>query len=316
MGVEQVTVKKSDSDMRLDRWFQKYYDLSFAQVQKKCRKGEIRINGKRIKGNERISEGMVIRIPPLDKKTDFNQNKVYNPNDAELIKNMVIYKDDDIIAINKPSGIAVQGGTNTLKHIDYLTRYLHRDNQDKPRLVHRIDKDTSGVLILARNRQTATELTSLFKHKKIRKVYWAVVVGEPEMDKGTIQVPLLKKNISGQEKMIPDEEGKNAITEFEVLQRMGGVLTLIALYPLTGRTHQLRAHMEYMDTPILGDGKYGGKKSFISNEAHTKKMHLHARLIDMGKINIVADISGHMLETFKMFNVVQQKYFDEVFKDL
>jgi len=316
MSVKQITVKQSDSDIRLDRWFQKYYDLNFSQIQKKCRKGEIRLDGKRIKGNERISEGMVVRVPPLDKKIYINQNKVYNPNDAEFIKDMVIYKDDDIIAINKPSGIAVQGGTNTLKHIDCLTRYLHRDSQDKPRLVHRIDKDTSGVLVLARNRQTATELTNLFKHKKIRKVYWAVVVGEPEMDKGTIEVPLLKKNIAGQEKMIPDEDGKNAITEFEVLQRMGGVLTLVALYPLTGRTHQLRAHMEYMGNPVLGDGKYGGKKSFISNESHTKKMHLHARLIDMDKINIVADISGHMLETFKMFNVIQQKYFDEVFKDL
>ena len=140
---------------------------------------------------------------------------------------------------------------------------------------------------------------------------------EPEMDKGTIQVPLLKKNISGQEKMIPDEEGKNAITEFEVLQRMGGVLTLVALYPLTGRTHQLRAHMEYIKTPIsYVMVSMGAKNHLYQMKIIQKKCIYTARLIDMGKINIVADISGHMLETFKMFNVVQQKYFDEVFNNL
>ncbi|MGB1360869.1 MAG: RluA family pseudouridine synthase [Alphaproteobacteria bacterium] len=318
MAVEMVTVKPDDADMRLDRWFQKYYDLNFAMVQKKCRKGEIRLDGKRVKGNERVSAGMVVRVPPMDKKiTNPNADKVYNPEDAELIKSMVIHKDDDIIAINKPAGIPVQGGTNTLKHIDHLTRYLHRDNQDKPRLVHRLDKDTSGVLLLARNRKSANDLGDLFKRNKPRKVYWAVIVGEPDMDSGQISAPLIKKNMGGQEKVVVDEdEGKNAITEFEVLQRMGGVLTLVALYPLTGRTHQLRAHMQYMGTPILGDGKYGGKDSFVSNEAHTKKMHLHARLIDTGDLNIVADISGHMKDTFKMFDVNIEPHFDSVFEDL
>ncbi len=316
MPVTTHMVLSTDNGMRLDRWLKTHYDLPFVQVQKRCRKGEIRIDGKRVKGKEILTTGMYVRIPPLYDVPVFKpHSQAYNPQDAVYIKDLVIYKDDDIIALNKPVGIAVQGGVNTPRHIDGLTRYLHRDTQAKPRLVHRLDKDTSGVLLLARNRQSATHLGRAFKYNTLQKIYWAIVVGTPAPSAGIINAPMLKKRIGTTEKIAVDKNGKRAITEYEVLQRIGGVLSLVALYPRTGRTHQLRVHMAYMQTPILGDGKYGGKSAFVSGESHMKKMHLHARSIYIDGIRVTADISPHFKDTVKMFSVDILPHYDTVFMD-
>ena len=312
MAVQIITVSPADNGMRLDKWFKVHYNTSFIQVQKKCRKGEIRIDGKRVKSNATIHTGMQIRIPPLPPKKAPNP-KAYNAQDADFIRSLIIYKDDNIIALNKPAGIAVQGGSHMTIHIDGLCRYLHRDTQQKPRLIHRLDKDTSGVLLLARNKQMATQLGRAFKADKPRKIYWAIVVGEPQIPTGTIKAPILKKRRGSAEKMTVDPDGKHAVTEYEVLHRMGGVLSLLALYPRTGRTHQLRVHMALLNTPILGDGKYGGKNAFVSDEPHMKKMHLHARSITTNGVSVIADIPPHFKQSFKMFEVDILPYYDTVF---
>ncbi len=330
MAVEYITVSQSEDGMRLDKWFKVFYpDLNFIQLQKKCRKGEVRIDSKRAKCGDRVEKGNVIRIPPLgkmEKPKSVLSDKVYNSEDAEFIRQMIVYKDDGVIALNKPAGLAAQGGSNTDKHIDGLSRYLHRDGQDKPRLVHRLDKDTSGVMLMAKTRKVASQLMEAFKNQKPRKIYWAIVVGQPEVSKGTIDMPLSKKTVGKAEKVVIDEEeGKRAVTEFEVLYRLGGVLTVVALWPKTGRTHQLRAHMAYTGTPILGDGKYGGNEAFVSDDKHSKQVHLHARSITIpdnvdgtrGGTVITADLPKHILQTFEAWGVEGTlSSFDKAFEDI
>lgn len=315
MAVETIIIGTSDDGMRLDRWFKTYYNVPFVQVQKKCRKGEIRLNGKRVKGREILQTGMCVRVPPLAPVSVSPSPKAYNADDAHFIRDMVIYQDDRIIALNKPAGLAVQGGANTPRHIDGLSRYLHRDSQEKPRLVHRLDKDTSGVLLLGRSRQSASYVTHMFKSHTPRKVYWAIVVGDVHMDAGTIDAPIAKHNKNGVEKMYVSDDGKRAVTDFQVLERMGDALSLVALWPRTGRTHQLRVHMAHMGTPILGDGKYGGKAAFVSGESHMKKMHLHARSITVDDITITADVSDTFLATCNMFGVDILPAYDGVWCD-
>ena len=330
MAVELKNVSQSEDGLRLDRWFKIFYpDLNFIQLQKKCRKGEVRIDGKRCKCSDRISKGNVIRVPPLrmtEKPVSVLSDKTYSAADAEYVRQMVLYKNDVIVALNKPSGLATQGGTNTDVHIDGLSRYLHRDGQDKPRLVHRLDKDTSGVMVMAKTRKTASEFMQAFKNHKPRKVYWAVIVGQPEVSSGTIDMPLSKKTVGKGEKVVIDEEeGKRAITEFEVLYRLGGALTLVALWPKTGRTHQLRAHMAYTGTPILGDGKYGGNDAFVSDDKHSKHVHLHARSLILpdgitgveAGLKITAELPKHILQTFEVWGVEGSfAEFDKAFGDL
>ena len=330
MAVELITVSQAEDGLRLDRWFKIFYpDLNFIQLQKKCRKGEVRIDGKRAKCGDRVQKGNVIRVPPLNMSTPPKpvlHEKAYVGEDASYIRQMVVYKDDAIIALNKPNGLATQGGSNTDVHIDGLSRYLHRDGQDKPRLVHRLDKDTSGIMLMAKTRKAASELMQAFKSNKPKKVYWAVIVGQPEVSSGTIDMPLSKKTVGKGEKVVIDEEnGKRAITEFEVIYRLGGVLTLIALWPKTGRTHQLRAHMAYTGTPILGDGKYGGNDAFVSDDSHSKKVHLHARSITVPEgitdteagVTLVADLPEHILKTFEAWGVEGSfADFDTAFGDM
>ncbi len=314
MAVKIDTVSPADAGMRLHRWLKTHYDLSFVQVQKRCRKGEIRLNGKRANGKDILQTGMQVRIPPVQSVPSKPIHpKAYNAEDAAYIRNLVIYNDNDIIALNKPAGIAVQGGSDTVRHIDGLSRYLHRH---KPRLVHRLDKDTSGVLLLAKNHRSAAELGRAFHSHKPRKIYWAIVVGEPKIAAGIITAPLIKNRSGNTEKMRVAEGGKRAVTAYEVLQRMGGVVSLIALSPRTGRTHQLRAHMAYLNTPILGDGKYGGKSAFVSDEAHMKKIHLHARSLSVNGITITADIPAHFAATCNVFGVDILPHYDTVFGDI
>ena len=264
-SVEYKHVKKDEQDMRLDRWLKTHYpELPFGQMQRILRKGEVRVEGKRAKANDRLEAGMKIRIPPMNfEKSDRPETEATpkgpDPRDEKLAKSLVIYRDADIIGINKPAGLAVQGGSKTERHLDGMLDFLQFDADDRPRLVHRLDKDTSGVMLLARNRLTAAQLGDAFKTKETRKVYWAITAGIPDIESGTINMPLTKGGGQGKERVFVDEEeGKEAITEFKVLERAGKRLALVALWPRTGRTHQLRAHMAALGTPILGDGKYGG----------------------------------------------------------
>ena len=189
----------------------------------------------------------------------------------------MLYKDEDVLVIDKPAGLAVQGGTGLSSSVDDLLEALQFDAKERPRLVHRLDRDTSGVLALARNAKAAQRLTESFRHRDTRKIYWAVVVGVPEVRGGRIDAPLQKGGARGAERVQVDEEGKRAVTEFAVIEKAGKKAAWLALMPVTGRTHQLRAHCVALGTPILGDGKYAGAAAFLAKESLSRQLHLHAQ---------------------------------------
>ena len=281
-GVSIVKVKQADDGMRLNRWFLKYYPgLSLGRFQKLLRTKQIKVDGKKAEANLKLVAGQEIRIPPLDeeKAVPNFENKV-SAKDAAFIQAMVIYKDENIIVLNKPSGLAVQGGSNTTRHIDGMLEALKFGLEEKPKLVHRIDKDTSGLLVLARNRKYADLLTKAFREHKLPKAYLALVVGCPKNEEGVIKAALEKV---GEKSMVLDD-GKPAVTEYKVLDNAGDKFALIEARPLTGRTHQIRAHLEYLGVPIVGDDKYFGGEARKKFGEITDKLHLHAYKIDLSVI--------------------------------
>ncbi len=322
-GVTKVIVSSDENDMRMDRWFKIHYpDVTFGMLQKLLRKGHIRLDGKRAKSNSRIEADQIIRVPPLNLETrDYSKQKQHaelSQDDIYYMQNMVIHKDDDLIVLNKPSGLAVQGGSNTKRHIDGMLDALKFEYNEKPKLVHRLDKDTSGVLIIARTRVAAQKLTKQFQSKTTEKYYWAVVKSAPKLREGKITLPLLKQGKKGHEKIIaaPDnEDAKSAITLFSTVATVPALASFMVLRPITGRTHQLRVHMAELGNVIIGDGKYGGTDAHIGGEI-SRKLHLHARHIKIphpsnGDIfEITATISGHIKNTFHSLG------FDEAAGDL
>ncbi len=295
-GVELIKVKNEDDGIRLNRWFLKYYPgLSLGRLQKLLRTKQIKIDGQRAEANARLEAGQEVRVPPLDNEKKEPVKDTVSDKDAAYIQNMVIYKDDNIIVLNKPSGLAVQGGTNTLRHVDGLLEALKFGNEEKPKLVHRIDKETSGVLVLARNRKTADLLTKAFREHTLRKTYLVLTRGVPAKEQGTIKAPLEKSG----ERVYVSESGKPAVTEYEVLDFVGNKYALTAASPLTGRTHQIRAHMEYMNMPILGDDKYFGEER-ERNSLFADKLHLHAYEIDLSAVyNKKMVVKAKMPDYFK-----------------
>ncbi|MGY8986549.1 MAG: RluA family pseudouridine synthase [Sphingomonadales bacterium] len=307
-GVQIKTVSAEDVGIRLDKWFLKYFPtLSHGKLSKLLRKGEVRLGGKRAKAGERIAIGDEIRIPPLgDLPTEKNKKpKVVEISDAdrEMLQAMVIYKNHDVIALNKVPGLAVQGGTNTHRHIDGMLDALKFEASGRPKLVHRLDKDTSGVLLLARNRQSAKSLTGAFKERQTEKIYWALVMGVPQLKKGKIDQPMEKISLGmGNERMVASEGGKKAVTFYSVVETASKKASWVALKPITGRTHQLRLHMVLLGHPIVGDGKYGAQHAMLTGQI-SRKLHLHARSISIPDeagvmMNITADLPQHMLESW------------------
>lgn len=278
--VRQVTVIKDDDGQRLDRWLKKQIpDVPYSLLQKLIRKGQLRIDGKRAKSETKLKEGQVVRIPPVTEKSKDGKKKL-GDKAAAFMKSLVIYDDGDVIAINKPAGLATQGGTNTTHHIDGMLDALIKKDGVRPRLVHRLDKDTSGILLLARSAQVARELGDTFKGRNIKKIYWAVVAPVPEQVEGTVRAPVAKGFGKDKDKMIVDEEeGKKAYTDYVVLEQTGADAAFVAFWPRTGRTHQIRVHAEVMGCPILGDAKYGSPAENIAGMALSKRLHLHARRI-------------------------------------
>ncbi len=305
-----------DADMRLDRWFRRHFPaLTHGRLEKLLRTGQVRLNGKRAQGSDRVQAGDAIRVPPLpasDAPPPVRARPAVDEKEARALQKLVIYRDADMLAIDKPAGLAVQGGTGTTKHVDALLPALQFDAAEPPRLVHRLDRDTSGVLLLARNRAAAAHLASLFRSRDMRKIYWAVVVGQPPAPEGDIRLPLAKRlgrPGEGEERMVVDEAaGEPARTLFRLLDTAGGKVSLLELEPLTGRTHQLRVHCQAIDTPILGDGKYGGKAAFAEGGKNAQRLHLLARELRIpkrggGSIAIRAQIPPHMRETMDFFGL-------------
>ncbi|QUJ75665.1 RluA family pseudouridine synthase [Sulfitobacter albidus] len=328
--VQTITVAAGDGDQRLDRWFKRQFPhIPQGRIDKMCRKGEIRVDGGRVKGATRVEEGQEIRIPPLpDSAAPKPTSKGISEADAKMIRGCVIYRDDDVIALNKPPGLAVQGGSGMgERHVDALSEALMFDYDERPRLVHRIDKDTSGVLLLARTRAAAKTLTANFRHRETRKIYWAAVAGVPHPRDGTIKFGLVKAGGHGArgegEKMvavhprdIDDTPGaKRATTDYATLEVAGSRTAWMALIPVTGRTHQLRAHMAEIGHPIVGDGKYGGSSQENLGDGWgaqlggeiSKKLHLHARSLKIEHpvtraiLNLTAPLPDHMARTWDTF---------------
>ncbi len=306
-GVRHIQIGPDDATRRLDRWLKlRYPQLPYGLVAKILRTGQVRVDGRRAKPDTRLAAGQTVRIPPLAPPPTRAPGETLSASDSAALQARVLHIDDDVIAIDKPSGLAVQGGTGTRRHLNAMLEALRYSAAEPPRLVHRLDKDTSGVLLLARNARSAKRLATAFKQGWIEKVYWALVVGVPSPRRGSIDMPLVKRGGRGGEKVVADREfGKSATTDFEVIEVAGRRTAWLALMPRTGRTHQLRVHLDGIGNPIVGDGKYGGAGAFLPGVA--RRLHLHARSVRLfdshGKValHVVAPLSGHMAETWEFF---------------
>lgn len=331
-GVAQVTVAPDEAEQRLDRWLRRRYPwVNQARVERMCRKGEIRVDGGRVKPATRLEAGQVVRLPPIP---DAPAEAAAPPApaavseaDAAMIRDRVLWMDADIIAIDKPPGLAVQGGSGQRRHVDGLAEALRFDRDDKPRLVHRLDRDTSGVLLLARSARSAAALARAFQSRDARKVYWAAVAGAPAPREGTIRYGLVKAPGHGAggegermqvvppDRVAATEGARRATTDYAVIEAAGSRAAWVALNPVTGRTHQLRAHMAAIGHPVVGDGKYGGNSQENLGDGWgaqlgggvSRKLHLHARSLDLAHpttgrhLRFVAPLPEHMARTWDLF---------------
>lgn len=343
-GVQNLEVAEGDAGQRLDRFLKRQIpEINQIQIEKACRKGEIRIDGKRAKPSARVEAGNLVRVPPVQVKTGAPQKQTarISDKDRDFIRQLVLYKDNDIIVLNKPSGLATQGGTKTKRHVDGLAEGLKFELEKKPMLVHRLDRDTSGILVLARHRQAAQSLAKSFHSKRTEKTYWAVVAGVPNPREGRISLALAKmsghgKSGEGEKMQIVEREdfdategAKHAVTDFLVLETAGTRLSLLAMSPVTGRTHQLRAHAAAIGHPIVGDGKYGGSSRVNEGDGWgagiggemQNQLHLHAHALKFphpisGKmVNFIAPLPPHMEKSFALFGWGIDEDYDEQFRE-
>ncbi|MFL6841943.1 MAG: RluA family pseudouridine synthase [Sphingomicrobium sp.] len=301
------TVSDEDDGIRLDRWFKRNLpEASFNIVSRWARTGQLRLDGKKATPGDRIEAGQEIRVPsaeivPARSARPQPKRELLTDDEIALVRGMVIHEDPSAFVLNKPPGLATQGGTKTSKHLDRLLDGL-ADDRGRPKLVHRLDKDTSGALLVARTARSAGHFAKGFAGRTARKIYWALVVGVPSGDEGQIDAPLAKQPGTGGEKMHVDpEHGLPARTRWRVLDRAGNRAAWLELQPLTGRTHQLRAHMAALGHPIVGDAKYGGAAGFLTGGI-SRKLHLHARRIRIdspegGKIDATAELPAHFAES-------------------
>ena len=301
------TVTEDDDGIRLDRWFKRHMpDVTFNLVSRWARTGQLRVDGKRAAPGDRIEAGQTIRVPPPEAVVAREPRarpvrQLLTPEETELVREMVIHQDAHAFVLNKPPGLATQGGTKTTQHLDRMLDGL-ADESGRPKLVHRLDKDTSGALLVARTARAAGHFAKAFSGRTARKVYWALVVGVPAGQEGMIDLPLAKQPGSGGEKMHVDEEGGLASrTRWRVIDRAGNRAAWVELQPLTGRTHQLRAHMAAIGHPIVGDAKYGGPEAFLTGGI-SRKLHLHARRFRIdsqggGAIDVSAELPDHFRES-------------------
>ncbi|HEX8444498.1 MAG TPA: RluA family pseudouridine synthase [Allosphingosinicella sp.] len=305
--VRQFTVSADDDGIRLDRWFKRNLpDARFNAVSRWARTGQLRIDGRRATPGDRVEAGQIIRVPPAEGKEERPRAKPerpqLSPDEIAFVRDMVIYTDPACVVVNKPPGLATQGGTKTTEHLDRLLDGLPGAEEQRPKLVHRLDKDTSGALLIARSSRAASYFSRSFAGRTARKVYWALVVGVPEIRDGFVDLPIGKQFGTGGEKMCVDEEqGLPSRTRYRVIERAGNRVAWVELHPHTGRTHQLRVHMEAIGHPILGDGKYGGQDAYLTG-AISRKLHLHARRIridhpDGDQLDVTADLPDHFAAT-------------------
>jgi 23S rRNA pseudouridine955/2504/2580 synthase len=316
-------VVDADGALRLDRWFRRHYPaLGHGRLEKLLRTGRIRVDGKRARAGDRITPGQAIHIPPLEELAAPAPSVPLSPRagDEAMLRDAVLHRDDAVIVLNKPPGLAVQGGSGTERHLDGLLDALRFGSEIRPRLVHRLDKETSGVLVIARTVAAAAFLTRAFRDKTTRKIYWAIVVGLPKTRQGRIDLALAKRLGREGERVRADAaEGKRAVTYYRVIDSVGSKASWLALQPVTGRTHQLRAHCAAIGTPILGDAKYGAAAAHLAGVPGAKRVHLHARAISIphplgSTLRVIAPLPRHMRESWGFFGFPEDV--EEPFTDL
>lgn len=319
--VRHLPVDDSEDGARLDRWFKRRFPhIKHGQLEKMLRKGEIRVDGGRAKSSTRLESGQDIRVPPLPAQSETPDQPNVPQRDAVLIRSIILYEDETMIALNKPAGLAVQGGSKTTRHIDGMLPALMR-NGEVPRLVHRLDRDTSGVLVVAKTAQEAARLAKLFKGRDLQKTYWAIALGVPRPREGVIKGHVRKAMGTGQnpdrEQMVFAEHGEEgarySLTDYAVIAEAGRRASWVALKPLTGRTHQLRVHMAAAGHAILGDRKY--VCDIPTPEGMAARLHLHARSLKLltargSDIEITAPLSEHMADSFNTFGFDAAAYMD------
>jgi 23S rRNA pseudouridine955/2504/2580 synthase len=330
--VALIDVSEDEAGMRLDRWFKRRFpELPLSHVNKIVRKGEVRIAGKRVETSTRLEAGQSIRVPPLDLKAEAEPSRAPSENDAAAIRAMMLYEDRGVIVLNKPYGLAVQGGSGTTRHIDGMLASLADKNGQRPALVHRLDRDTSGVLLVAKTRRMAADLGEIFRSRGAKKIYWALVEGVPKPARGRISLFLAKGEAMGEnrgggkEKRADFErmriarhgeaDAQHSVTLYATVDKVAPRLAWLSLRPITGRTHQLRAHCEAIGHPIVGDPKYNRRPD---NDPARRdplralppgmepKLHLLARRLILphpmgGVIDVAAPLPPHMHKSFDMF---------------
>ena len=316
-GVETLLIEDGEAELRLDRWFKRRFPaLTHGRLEKLLRTGQVRLDGKRAKSSDRVRAGQSVRVPPLklDSVPERKSQAAVRPEDIEALEGWILHRDKSVVVLDKPPGLPVQGGTKSERNLDAILAAAADKFGGRPLLVHRLDRDTSGVLVLALNPKAARTLAEAFRGKAARKLYWALVAGKPERPHGLVDLPLAKRMGAAGERVVAldyeddldlDEAGaRRAKSRYRTIDNAASRVTWLALEPLTGRTHQLRVHMAALGTPILGDGKYGGSGAFLRMEGVAQRLHLHARRIriphpERGTLDVKAPPPPHFAQALK-----------------
>jgi 23S rRNA pseudouridine955/2504/2580 synthase len=315
-GVEQWTVEPDEAGMRLDRWFKAHYPgLGFGHLQKLLRSGQVRVDGRRAKTDTRVEPGQVVRVPPLevDRKdgAGLTAKSIRGQDDGDVLAKMLLFEDDRLFVFNKPAGLAVQGGSGVTRHVDDMLEAWRNRKGEKPRLVHRLDRDTSGVLVVARTRLAAMNLAKAFRERATKKVYWALVKGVPKRREGRISSWLVKEPGPDGDRMRVARHGEpgadHAVSNYRVVEQAGTALTWLEMEPYTGRTHQLRVHAASIGSPIIGDPKYfEADQNWELPGGIQNRLHLHARRIVIphpdggGVVDVTAPLPPHMVQSWNL----------------
>jgi 23S rRNA pseudouridine955/2504/2580 synthase len=326
------TIDGDEAGMRLDRWFKLHFSgLAFGQLQKLLRSGQIRINGGRVKSDTRVATGQQVRIPPALNQLGAQQtntigrhitsNTIRDRHDIDVLRAMTLHEDEKVIVFNKPAGLAVQGGSGLNRHVDMMLESMRSKKGEKPRLVHRLDRDTSGVLVVAKTRGAAAALTKSFRHRETEKTYWAIVKGVPRKKEGGISEYMVKEHTPDGDRMRIARHGERGAdhsqSNYRVIEQSGQNLSWLELQPISGRTHQLRVHTAHIGFPIIGDNKYFNIENWALPGGIQNRLHLHARNIKIphpsgGIINITAPLPQHMIQTFNLLGFEEDNAGEEV----
>ncbi|MGV0876565.1 RluA family pseudouridine synthase [Martelella sp. FLE1502] len=314
-GIEHIKVDQDEAGMRLDRWFKQHYPgLGFGALQKLLRSGQIRVDGGRVKTDTRVEPGQMIRIPPMNvdpkKSGPIPGRDLKHSSDGDLLSRMLLHEDERVFVLNKPAGLAVQGGSGVVRHIDKMLEAWTNKKGEKPRLVHRLDRDTSGVLVVARSRRAAQSLTEAFRQRTTKKTYWSLVKGVPRKREDKISTWLVKEQTPDGDRMRIAKHGEpdadHAVSYYRVVDTAAHNLAWLEMEPYTGRTHQLRVHAHHIGHPIIGDPKYfDDDPNWEFPGGIQKRLHLHARHIDVphpdgGRLKVTAPLPPHMVQSWNL----------------